>query len=274
MVSSIFDRVTLRGVAKNYRRGHPHYVLGLDLGQANDYTALAVTERVVKPVGAPYTHPRGSDYERRQNVENHYHVRHLGRPPLRTPYTEVVDGVVARIKALLPHDKYPGGGYASLVVDSTGVGRGVVDMLYSELNKFGKGDPHVGLIPATITGSQGRATSSNGFVSLPKHELIFTGGVIPLQSGRLKWGPGIRDRRALEEELMNYRKRINLNASVQFEPWRENDHDDLLFALCLAGWFWGKRNLQYLVLDDFEGLTPPQPAGRSPITGSPLPPLP
>jgi hypothetical protein len=207
-------------------------------------------------------------------VDNVYLVRHLGRPPLRTPYTEIVDGVVDRIKALFPADLYPGGGRAVLVVDSTGVGRGVVDMLYRKLREFGKGDPHVELIPATITGSQGRASRTDGFVSLPKHELIFSGGVIPLQDGRLKWGPGIKGRDVLEEELSNYRKKINLNANTQFEPWRENDHDDLLFALCLAVWAWGKWDLKYIADPAETAELIPEAAGRSPILGTPLPPLP
>ena len=58
----------------------PDYYVGLDLGQAQDYTALSVVERSEKfPVGSlpdPSVTPR----------EAHYAVRHLRRWPLGTPY--------------------------------------------------------------------------------------------------------------------------------------------------------------------------------------------
>src|SRR5215208_5484687 len=94
--------------AKNYVNGHPHYVLGLDLGQAHDFTALAVLQRKLKPAGPPYnvrtrinSDLYGSEWgmEERRAVENHYLVRHLGRPPLRTSYTDIADGVIERIRA-------------------------------------------------------------------------------------------------------------------------------------------------------------------------------
>ena len=74
----------------------PALIVGVDLGQAQDPTAIAVAE----------TH----------NPD--IHVRHLERLPLGTPYPQVIE----RISALV--EKLPG---ASLVVDATGVGRAVLD---------------------------------------------------------------------------------------------------------------------------------------------------
>jgi hypothetical protein len=73
-------------------------VIGTDLGQAQDPTALAVAE----------VHPPD------------IHIRHLERLPLGTPYPKVVE----RIGNLV--DKLPG---AALVVDATGVGRAVLDQM-------------------------------------------------------------------------------------------------------------------------------------------------
>ncbi len=73
-------------------------VIGADLGQALDPTALTVAE----------VHPP------------EIHVRHLERLPLGTPYPRVVE----RIGDLV--DKLPG---AALVVDVTGVGRAVLDQM-------------------------------------------------------------------------------------------------------------------------------------------------
>jgi hypothetical protein len=196
-------------------------------------------------------------------------------PPLRTPYTKVVDGLLERMKALCPRELYPKAANVLLVVDSTGVGRGIADMIHSAIDDIDF--PNISLWPCTITGGTGRHSVDGGFWTLPKQEMIFTGGVIPLQDGRLRWGPNIPERKVLEEELLNYRKKINIATNnTQFEPWRESEHDDLLFALCLAGWAWRKFEIAWMKVGGEAEIPPPTPesAGRTPLTGEPLPPLP
>ena len=75
------------------------FVVGVDLGQVSDPTAIAVAEP----------------------VEPDIHIRHLERQPLGTPYPRVA-ARLGRLVRALPGD-------ADLVVDATGVGRPVVDML-------------------------------------------------------------------------------------------------------------------------------------------------
>jgi hypothetical protein len=53
----------------------------------------------------------------------------------------------------------------------------------------------------------------------------------------------------LEEELKNYRLKQNLATGyAAFEPLREGQHDDLLFAVCLGVWAWERaiRKEEYL----------------------------
>jgi hypothetical protein len=80
----------------------------------------------------------------------------------------------------------------------------------------------------------------------------------------------------LEEELANYRRRINIaTGNVQREPWREGDHDDHLFALCLTGWAWSLFDIEYLTEEEEEAMRDArmtQPAGYAPLTGTPMPP--
>jgi hypothetical protein len=64
-----------------------------------------------------------------------------------------------------------------------------------------------------------------------------------LRVGNLKW------RAVLEEELKNYRLKQNINTNhVSFEPLREGQHDDLLFAVCLGCWAWegAIKKIKYL----------------------------
>src|SRR5688500_8230145 len=74
------------------------YIAGLDLGQAQDYTAFAVLERT--QVG---------------EAPARYQVRHLERWPLRTPYTQIAADVAERMQR-------PPLGQARLALDLTGVG--------------------------------------------------------------------------------------------------------------------------------------------------------
>lgn len=119
------------------------FIIGLDLGQSNDYTALCVVERVLPPRPKPRTpyqplsYYGGGGY----NVNGDpmegvavlmpppadtrvasYHVRHLERPPLGTKYPVVV----ARIKEILATP--PLTTNTPLVIDKTGVGTAVADM--------------------------------------------------------------------------------------------------------------------------------------------------
>ncbi len=59
--------------------GSSDFVVGVDLGQAQDYTALAVGELV------------GADL---------LHFRHMERLPLGLPYPEAVERIVALVRAL------------------------------------------------------------------------------------------------------------------------------------------------------------------------------
>src|SRR5919112_661744 len=114
----------------------PVYV-GLDLGQSADYTALAVVHSVKMRI------PDG------QTVKG-LHLRHLERYPLRTPYPEIVEKVAALVREEKPSptEYDPSRGrYSSklpvLVVDNTGVGVAVTDLLKGKGLRF---------TPVTITG--------------------------------------------------------------------------------------------------------------------------
>jgi len=49
----------------------------------------------------------------------------------------------------------------------------------------------------------------------------------------------LSNRSVLEEELANYRLKQNIaTGHAAFEPLREGQHDDLLFAVCLNTWAW------------------------------------
>ena len=179
------------------------FYLGLDLGQAQDYTALAVLEK----------------------QEKEYHVRHLERPKLGTPYPAIVE----QVQNLLKSDQL--WGRTALVVDKTGVGAPVVDM-------FRK----AGLRPVAITITGGNSVSKDGDgYHVPKRDLVSTLQVL-FQAGRLKVAAELPEARLLVEELLNFKVKINVKtAHDSYEAWREGIHDDLVLAVSLACWYGEKQ---------------------------------
>jgi hypothetical protein len=184
------------------------FYVGLDLGQAADFTALAVLEAVSA-----------------EEVERGLHLRHLERYPLRTPYTAVAEGVVALVEKLrdltLLRDE------PDLLVDNTGVGRAVTDVLREKGLRFKA---------VTLTGGSQVTRGDAGEYRVPKADVV-DALVVPFQAGTLKVARELELWPTLRTELLNFRLKINpTTAHASYEHWRESDHDDLVLAAALAAW--------------------------------------
>jgi hypothetical protein len=210
-------RVTLSG-AVNFPPPPPGetplpLIFGLDLGQTQDYSALACVEQV-----------RGADGDPRKG----YRVRHLHRWPLRTPYTvpEVgANGIVEDLDELIDRTDRP----VILVLDATGCGRPVVDIF----RRYRLGVQR--LAPVLITGGH-TAASSGGILHAPKVDLV--GAVAAcLEERRLMIAPSLRLAPVLTKELMTFKAKVTVAGNDSFEAWRERPHDDLVLAVALAVWF-------------------------------------
>jgi hypothetical protein len=189
-----------------------YYTVGLDLGQAADFTALAVLEWPLVSVTAQ-TPP--------------YALRHLRRFPLGTAYTRIVPEVAALL------GQAPLAGSVKLVADQTGVGRAVVDML--------RRAAPCGVVPVTITGGSAVTEAEDGSWHVPKKELVTCLQVL-LQGRRLLVGRSLPEAGTLVRELENFRVKITAAAHETFGAWREGQHDDLVLAAALACW-WAERGV-------------------------------
>ena len=155
------------------------YFVGLDLGQARDFTALAVLERS-RPAEDPFRELlQREDWSEFDLVaaqqtatkrERTYAVRHLERFPLGTSYPAICDRIVELFAK-------PPVARATLVVDQTGVGRAVVDMI-------GRAGPKATIRPITITSGLEIVPDGAGW-HVPKKELVTILQVL-LQSRRLR----------------------------------------------------------------------------------------
>jgi hypothetical protein len=184
------------------------FVVGVDLGQTADYTAITILE---------------------ERESGSYDVRYLER--LRnTPYPQIVRRLDHLVKRL---PEKP-----SMAVDAMGVGRPVIDMIR---------DAHLpaSVYPITLTG--GDAVVRDGMERrVPKRDVASTIAVL-LQTERLRIARGLKESETLLRELLNFRVKISLSGHDTYEAWREQEHDDLVLAVGLAAWLFEKGRDGYVL---------------------------
>lgn len=185
------------------------FYLGLDLGQARDFSAIAIAERRVELTGAldQVTFVR--------HTRTRIIVRHLERIPLRTPYPEVVARVRGIVKDRCFHEQR-----LEVIMDATGVGAAVRDLL----SQASLGVPLIGV---TITGGE-RVVLSYGGHHVPRHDLLANLRVL-------------LEKRMLEIAVTGHAAEA---LRAEFLRWgRRSAHDDLVFAVALACWKAGGQPL-------------------------------
>jgi hypothetical protein len=183
------------------------FYVGLDLGQKQDHSAIAIVEDEWRGEGLT--------------------VRHVERVPLGTKYPAVVERVrrVAQSRELR--------GECALAVDATGVGTPVVDMLRGAQT----GCP---ITEVTITSGEKetqRAGSGYGQQawSVPKRDLM-AALQVALERGELKIAKALREAGVLVEELVDLRMTVRKSGRIRVGADGYGEHDDLAIALALAVW--------------------------------------
>ena len=172
------------------------FSIGVDLGRRRDPSAIAVAER--------------KDAEPEIVV-----VRFLERVQLRTPYS----AVARRVAAVARHPALAGS-HKKVIVDGTGVGDAVLEMLR-------EARPGCEIRPVVMTGG-GAAKRHGDWESVPRVDLLAR-----VQAG-LECG-WLRIARVMPERERLMREMTLLGSG---------EHDDLVIAVALAVWG-AKRETQY-----------------------------
>lgn len=218
----------------------PTYFAGLDLGQQGDYTALSILE---------------------QTEPSRYACRHLERFELGTPYKAIARRMAEIMRSPVLEEPPPPSPttrlhmdaeeltYAQLdrrrrslpvecIVDATGVGRPVVEMLETE-----------GVYPVSVTITGGTSvTRGDGRreYRVPKRNLATTLQVL-IQDGRLRVAEALPLADVLRREMQTFKVKVNTSTGHDsYEHWRDGDHDDLVLSVALAAW-WAERPKAVLV---------------------------
>lgn len=228
------------------------FYAGLDLGQATDYTALAIIERIekkgeprIEKIEREYEPPRWGEWEIArelglpiphhtiveekvtQDVTVEYHLRHLERPQIGTPYPQIVRHVISLLGGQRDLRDAP------LIIDRTGVGRAVYDLFWEA------GHPG-GVRGVTITAGDTVQTDYTNY-RVPKRDLVAVMQTL-LQEQRLKIANGLALGSVFAAEALNFKAKISLSGHDSYEAgamaeWRDGAHDDLVLAVSLACWY-------------------------------------
>jgi hypothetical protein len=183
------------------RKFEGEFYIGLDCGQARDYSAISILNK------------SGDNYQ----------IVRLERLPLNMSYPLQIEHLFS-----LMHKRPLDKAMVTLAIDYTGVGRPVVDLAQDR-----------GLKPIGIAITGGNAATWNKGrtrASVPKRDLI---GQMQMhaQNDKLKVAPRLKYGPTLAKELESFKVKIDpRTAHASYGSWREGEHDDLILATAIALW--------------------------------------
>lgn len=212
-----YSPAMLEGWHRIPARAVDRWIVGVDLGQSTDPTAICALHHRVLPLQRWTPNDKAKTWK--QERDEHFDVRHLERLPLGMPYPSQVQYVAT----LLGRPPLVG---AKLVIDETGVGRPVGDLL-----------DQAGLRPNRVTITAGLESTQHGGNSfhVPKG-LLISGVDARLHTGELRIAAAIRDAPALQEELKDFQRKVSDAGRATYNA-RTGAHDDLVLAVAIALWF-------------------------------------
>jgi hypothetical protein len=199
-----------------------HVTVGVDLGQAADSTALAVLE-TQKTVQCFRYEGSSAIHEKLEAVE--HRLRDCERLPLGLSYPLQAEYLRSRLRGL------PGGtdGKVDLVVDATGLGKPILDILEAA------GLQPIGVV---ITGGMEESQSGGRLWRVPK-ELLVNRVSASLHIGELVFPDDLEDVGGLKRELQDFQVSYTAAGHLTFAA-RPGAHDDRVLALAVATW-WAQR---------------------------------
>ena len=199
-------------------------IISVDLGQINDWTAITITERIMRP-------PTRHEYYSVKDMTKEFHLRHIERPPRGTAYPEIIERI-AELRASRKLYGIP----KTIVIDLTGVGRPVWDEMQKTFYR--------NMYAISITGGNVVTKPETDIFNVPKRDLI-SALQVGMQNGDYKIAKGIPLSDVLVKEMSNFRVKITTSGHDQYEAWREGDHDDIVLSAAMGAWLAQQRIRMY-----------------------------
>lgn len=196
--------------------------IGVDLGKANDSTAVCIIEEAKRKTGVrrwmETVRPGVATTVEQDEHEAIFNIRHV-EEMLGVPYPEVAD----RLKELTSRPELRD---ADVVVDATGLGTAVLDFLREK--EIGR------LVGIIITGGD-NATRDGSDWRVPKRDII-AALEVPLQNGQVKYPGGAPWKDRFLEQAKGFAKSFTSTGHDRYEHRTSTGHDDIVLSIAMALW--------------------------------------
>jgi hypothetical protein len=206
------------------------FILSADLGEVSDWSAYSILDERVSSKRQPDPIDLTLGMEGRKLYSREYLLRYLRRPALGTTYPEVV----RQLQDLVGNPALKGN--VDLVVDATGVGRPVIEVMQ---------EAYLHPIPVVITFGQSCkevTMGDDGYYRVPKVDLMASLNVL-FGSHRLLYPASLPDQNGINlvpvwiQEMEQFKLKRTKANNLTYEAWRETDHDDIVLSLALGAWW-------------------------------------
>jgi hypothetical protein len=192
------------------------YIIALDLGQAQDFSAMVVLNRVWW---------RKGENPRKDPPRLWHTIPTIVRWPLTTIYPRIVEDVYETYR--LFEDTMAQWGVA-LVVDAGGPGKPVIDLLRA------KGLKPIGV---TITAGNLAHEREDGSLTVPKRDMC-TALVVAAQSGQIGVAKDLPLAKDFHKEVASFGYTVNKKTgNMSYESIVSEVHDDMVAAAGLGLWY-------------------------------------
>jgi len=196
--------------------GHVSYVVGVDIGQRVDPTALAVVET-------------------RHNAQarGYYIVLFLRRLKLGLLYADVATQIArldTKLRKEASKNRLDAG--VTYILDATGVGQGPSEQIAQALNAQSYADVYRCYLTGGINPIADDETMQ---IKLPKTQMV-SSLVAVFDSDRIELPARSKEFDAMVNELSSFEIRVSEEGRNSFGAFKVGKHDDLVTALGLAVW--------------------------------------
>lgn len=194
------------------------WTVAVDLGQANDSTAIAVLHHTVIPHDTWTPNRKAETWK--QDRTQRFDLLHLQRLPLGLSYVDQMH----RVAAIVARDPLANA-TLDLVFDQTGVGAAVCDIADA-----------IGLRHSRVVITAGLETTQHGRTfHVPKGVLI-SQLESAMHTRELQVPEGIEEQETLKSELQDFQRHITASGRATWSA-RSGAHDDIVLACAIGIWF-------------------------------------
>jgi hypothetical protein len=220
MVNAALNRVTWKQ--------YPAYVIdewlvGCDLGKSIDSTAIAIVHHTVRGTGKWLANDRAQYW--REETKQSLDVLHVERFPLGVNYV-TQSRMLTEILLREPLKSRR----TALIVDQSGVGAGVVDLMES-----------TGLRPIRLQITAGAEQTNEGRVWRVAKQILISKLEAAMHSKELQVAAALTESGALRDELRDFQRHTTATGANTWSA-RAGKHDDIVLAVSYAVWWANNRH--------------------------------